>query len=602
MGGPFLTSKSDPKIILVPHSVYSANGKLQGTIQAFDLDGKYLTECHSNNWSSPKEREKAAEEFAEWTAQPIQDCRIAMNSAMEAARKAEKEQRDIEENTPRPAPLIHDRPTIYVIGQPLRESVSKSWDAIKAANRPEPRFFNRNGEMAELRRNDETSVPYSFALTKDGLRGHLDRAIDFMKRTASDGETHVLPPPWVAADMLEFSVPPLPTLYGVRTSPYMAVDGSIVTQSGYDEQSGYYLHLGDMEMPEVALQPSVDDLAEAVDLISGELLVDFAFEGPADECHAIAALMNPVIRPLINGPTPFFIFEAPGPGTGKTYLAEVITAVSAAGNGFMTNAPFGDDEWRKLLITALKTSPAVIVFDNISVKLNSSTFCLVLTTSEPWKTRDLGGTKDLTLSVNTTWIGTGNNPEMSEEVTRRTVRSRQDARVEDPSARDDWRHPDLMGWAKTNRPRLLWSIFTLVRAWMAAGRPPGDVTMGSYDQWAKTVGGILGNAGYTGFLGNRSDLYRDSARERNDTTAFVHRWWDLYAGEPVPASTLIEMSTRENLLLEARAGKTGHAALVRIGRLLAQSRGQIFDGIRVGSGPPDRFTKSNTWKLEKVES
>jgi len=382
----------------------------------------------------------------------------------------------------------------------------------------------------------------------------------------------------------------------------MALDGSIVTRSGYDENSGYYLHLGDMKMPEVALDPPADDIAEAIDLISGELMFDFEFEGPADECHAIAALMNPVIRPLINGPTPFFMFEAPGPGTGKTYLAEAITAVSAAGNGFMTNAPFGDDEWRKLLITALKNSPAVIVFDNISVKLNSSTFSLVLTAAEPWKTRDLGGTKELTLSVNTTWIGTGNNPEMSEEITRRTVRSRQDTGVEDPSARTEYRHPDLLRWAKTNRPRLLWSVFTLTRAWMAAGRPPGDVTMGSYDQWAKTVGGILANAGYTHFLGNRSDLYRDSARERNDTTAFVHRWWEIHGSEPVPVSTLIEMCTRGNLLLEARAGKTGHAALVRISRLLSQSRGQIFDGIRVVSGPPDRFTKNNTWKLEKMES
>ena len=596
-----MTSKSDLKIVLIPHSVFTVNGRLQGTIIAYDLEGKYLTECHSSNWSLVREREKAAEEFAEWTQQPIQDCRIAMRSAMEAAHLAEKEQREIEENAPRPAPQVHDRPVIFPIGKALRDTVEQCWEAMKAANRPDPRFFNRNGQIAELRQNDPARAPYSFALTKDGLRGHLDRQVDFMKQTQGEGETHILPPLFIAADMLEFSVPPLPLLYGVRTSPYMAQDGSIVTRSGYDENSGYYLHLGDMKMPEVALDPSVDDIAEATNLISGELLVDFAFEGPADECHAIAALMNPVIRPLINGPTPFFMFEAPGPGTGKTYLAEAITVVSATGNGFMTNAPFGDDEWRKLLITALKNSPAVIVFDNISVKLNSSTFSLVLTTSEPWKTRDLGGTKDLALSVNTTWIGTGNNPEMSEEITRRTVRSRQDAQVEDPSARDDWRHPDLLGWAKANRPRLLWSIFTLARSWMAAGRPPGDVTMGSYDQWAKTVGGILGNAGYTGFLANRSDLYRDSARERNDTTAFVHRWWEVYGGDPVPASTLIEMSTRENLLLEARASKTGHAALVRIGRLLSQSRGQIFDGIRVASGPPDRFTKNNTWKLEKVE-
>ena len=89
VGGPFLSTQN-PKIVLRPHGVFSMNSKLQGTIQAFDLEGRYLTECHSNNWSSPKEREKAAKEFAEWTKQPIQDCRVAMISAMEAARKAER--------------------------------------------------------------------------------------------------------------------------------------------------------------------------------------------------------------------------------------------------------------------------------------------------------------------------------------------------------------------------------------------------------------------------------------------------------------------------------------------------------------------------------
>ncbi|MCH8095210.1 MAG: hypothetical protein IH953_11530 [Chloroflexi bacterium] len=107
-----MTPASDLKIVLVPHSVFSTNGKLGGTIQAFDLEGKYLTECHSNNWSSPKEREKAAEEFAEWTHQPIQDCRIAVRAAMAAARKAEREQRDIDENSPRPAPAVHNRPSV----------------------------------------------------------------------------------------------------------------------------------------------------------------------------------------------------------------------------------------------------------------------------------------------------------------------------------------------------------------------------------------------------------------------------------------------------------------------------------------------------------
>ena len=46
-----------------------------------------------------------------------------------------------------------------------------------------------------------------------------------------------------------------------------------------------------------------------------------------------------------------------------------------------------------------------------------------------------------------------------------------------------------------------------MRAWLAAGRPPGKRILGSFESWAAVVGGILEHAGVPGFLQDTEQLY-----------------------------------------------------------------------------------------------
>jgi hypothetical protein len=71
-----------------------------------------------------------------------------------------------------------------------------------------------------------------------------------------------------------------------------------------------------------------------------------------------------------------------------------------------------------------------------------------------------------------------------------------------------------MEWVHANRGELVWSLLTLAQAWVAVGKPRGAVTLGSYESWARVIGGILDVAGIQGFLGNVKEFQAEANEDR----------------------------------------------------------------------------------------
>jgi len=51
-------------------------------------------------------------------------------------------------------------------------------------------------------------------------------------------------------------------------------------------------------------EPTAEDITAARALLIDDLLVDFPFVDDSDRAHAIAAIILPFIRRMIDGPTP----------------------------------------------------------------------------------------------------------------------------------------------------------------------------------------------------------------------------------------------------------------------------------------------------------
>jgi putative DNA primase/helicase len=90
-----------------------------------------------------------------------------------------------------------------------------------------------------------------------------------------------------------------------------------------------------------------------------------------------------------------------------------------------------DEEWRKRITAILIRAPGFILVDNVRRRVDSSALAAVLTAGH-WTDRLLGQSKTVTLPVRAVWLATGNNVGLSNEMARRSVWIRLDARRDTP--------------------------------------------------------------------------------------------------------------------------------------------------------------------------
>ena len=231
-------------------------------------------------------------------------------------------------------------------------------------------------------------------------------------------------------------------------------------------------------------------------------------------------------------------------------------------------------------------NPSLILIDNLREQLDSSALAAALT-APFWEDRILGQSEMTRLPIRCAWVATGNNPTFSNEMARRLVRIRLDAHTDQPWRRDSFRHPDLMVWVRANRGRLVAACLTLCQAWIVAGRPRGGRSIGSYEIWAQTLGGVLEVAGIEGFLGNLDEMMAASDSEGGAWRAFVQTWWDRFGTAEVSASDLFGHARIADPPLPISA-KDENGQRVRLGRALEQDARSRVSGQRQARPSPVR--------------
>jgi hypothetical protein len=395
-----------------------------------------------------------------------------------------------------------------------------------------------------------------------------DRFCDHFKQCVIHGTT--------LTSSLLLNDPGLPVLLCIVNTPVFGRNGQLLTAPGYHPDARLlYVPAPGFAVPQIPARPTPDHVATARELICEDLLGDFPFVSAAEHAHAVALLLLGFLRGMIDGPTPLHLIEKPTPGTGATLMVDAIaTILTGAGASVMTEGP-NDDEWRKRLTAKLRQAPPIVLIDNLRQKLDSSAAAAALT-APFWEYRILGVSEMARLPIRCLWIATGNNPEFSNEMARRLVRIRLNANVERPWHRTGFRHPNLMIWVRANRARLVAACLTLCQGWIAAGQPRGSSVIGSYENWAQVMGGMLEVAGVEGFLGNLDEMMDASDTEGTAWPVFVRAWWDRFGTAPVIAGDLYQIAcTCEPAL--PMDGAIEHARRIAFGRGIGAMRDRIFD-------------------------
>jgi hypothetical protein len=423
---------------------------------------------------------------------------------------------------------------------------------------------------------------------------YLTFNMEFYKNTKAHGEMPARPPKDLLQNMIVKPDISLPHLRGITTIPTFAPDGKLHSRAGYcPSMELVFRPLTGIEGLEVPENPTDNELTSAVEYVLTELLGDFPFVNEASKAHVFAALLLPYIRPMVDGPTPLHLISKPKAGTGATLLAELIGGISC-GKVSLQPVPSDEAETRRSLLAVLREDPAVIILDNVkSLGGAALPSCL---TSETYQDRVIGSSRLLRVRNRCLWLATGNNPALSDEMARRTVTIRLDTGLESPDLRDDFRHPDLKAWVIENRLSLIWCMVTIVRAWIARGRPPGPRTLGSFESWARIIGGILGVARVDGFLTGVEEARVKSDAQTAAFRVFVEAWAAAHRSQEVTSGALLDCA--ESLDLGSGGGKSRS---IRLGILLGQRTDQCFGEWRVEK----RSGKTNgyqCWRLSRIET
>lgn len=445
-------------------------------------------------------------------------------------------------------------------------------------NDPPVLFTDLAGQLVRIQRiKSETNVQ---PVPSEALRGYLSESARWMKWKKSSGLVPTFPDTAVATDISLRHADRFPILEEFSRAPIFDENFRLIERAGYDKKTMLYADLGDLKLPKkVPMEPSESDLAEAKELLLGKMLGDFPFVDEASRAHSLAACLAPFVRQALQGPIPLHLIESPTPGSGKSLLASIV-AIPATGSlpSAMSDAGGDEPEWRKRITSTLLKMPSYIFIDNINSNLDSDILAGAIT-ARWWEDRMMGVSRNIRIPQRACWLATGNNLHVKLDLVRRTAWIRIDPKCGDPWNRDDFQIPDIITWTFEHRPQLVWACLVLVRYWLAAGQPRGKRKMGSFEGYARVIGGILDACGIPGFLENYEANFKRSDTASEEWEAFVAAWWEKFAHRPRTVSELAEFMQAEELLESVvPAGKNPAGRRVSLGKKLQGQIDRIYDG------------------------
>ena len=317
----------------------------------------------------------------------------------------------------------------------------------------------------------------------------------------------------------------VPICNGIIRVPIFSRDGSLRTAKGYETSSQTYLDPWG-QFHGVADVVSSEDVDSAIANLALALR-DFPFSdvfigvdpapvrvadqvdetgfpepnyrrGISSRAHALALLITPIVREMIDGPTPIYLIDKPKPGTGAGFILNLLSFITAGRRAPVATLGKNAEEIGKQVTAKLRSGNPLLVFDNVKVHVDSDDLAAAVTGGY-WQGRILGTSNDTDIPIKATWVFSCNSGSLSTELMRRTVPIRLDAATDDP-ARDrppGWFKLASLGytytrWLSANRIELVWAIHVLTKWWMQC-RKDGYVYRGpilaSFDEYSEVLGG-----------------------------------------------------------------------------------------------------------------
>jgi hypothetical protein len=403
-------------------------------------------------------------------------------------------------------------------------------------------------------------------------------------------------------------------IVGAIACPTMRPDGSLLVKQGYDPATRLIL-IEPPAMPPIPDQPTHDDALRALALLE-ELVCESPFEDKASRSVALSGLITPVVRgamPVV----PMHASSAPTAGTGKSFLWDLVAAISTGQRRIPVISAGNEEETEKRLTGVMLTGQPLVSIDNVNGELKGDFLCQAVE-QQYLDLRPLGGSRIIRIEAgNTTIFATGNNITICGDLCRRTITSRLDAQLESPQLRQFKNDPIQM--ILNNRGKYIAACLTICRAYVVAGRPGVLPRLASFEDWSDTVRSALVWLGKADPLDTLESTRADDP-ERELLGEVLRAWakdHGVGAGSDVPLTVIVDRATKMqsgggydptpepvfpefNAAVRTAAGAIGNARVnvTRFGFWCRASKGRIVDDLRLMNKPSKRGGTA-TWWVER---
>src|SRR6516225_5119946 len=280
-----------------------------------------------------------------------------------------------------------------------------------------------------------------------------------------------------------------PHVSGIITTPTLRPDGSLLDIAGYDPRSELYL-LPSLKLPPMATHPTRQDAMAELDKLK-HLFREFSFQDKDGKglerrlnCSvAISGLLTALLRGSMP-PSPIYLIRASTPGTGKSYMVDVIAMVSTGQFCPVITTSRSADETEKRIGSILLSGIPIVSLDNCIHDLGGELLCQV--TERPViRIRILGRSEMPLCECHTAVFATGNNIVFKGDMVRRGLVCNLEALDERPELREF--EADALDLVAADRGPYVAAALTIVRAYIAAGSPKVCPSLGSYSAWSDMV-------------------------------------------------------------------------------------------------------------------
>jgi hypothetical protein len=496
------------------------------------------------------------------------------------------------------------RPAVDLVGD-LEERSKAVLDRLTLENKTTPRTWTQGPCQLVRLLDDKGRKVIDPLRTPEALRQHVTATTRWRRYRKVKGEETVEPcdlPLDVCRNVLA-SPKRIGALRRVSRTPGFDPSGRLWDSSGYCEELETWFDLDHLTLGRF------DDVQESLDYLLREVLVDFPFADEASRVHALALLILPMVRGMIQGPTPLHLVTAPLPRTGKTKLVNVCSLGTTGGPAELCPPTRDNEEWRKQITATLRGAPTMALIDNLEPGRNTDSANLAaLLTSTQWTARELGTVRNVSVPNDTIWTATGNNPGLSRELADRSLWIHLDPAHHDPSSRTNFQIPYIEDYAKEHQGHICGAIARLVLHWLDE-RGQWSGTLGGFERWSEVVGGILTSAGLSGdLLGNRKKMRSKISPGQGEWEAFVLAWHLTSPLVALTSSELWNLAEAEDLLDSIRGAGNERSQKTKIGIGLRGITDRVFRVIdsagndltlQVQDGGSSR-TRAKTYKLVEV--